>query len=49
MKSQRNIARQLFGLTLTLVGLMCWNPLPATEYQLRFSNIVTRSNNDCAL
>jgi hypothetical protein len=47
MKSQRNIARQLFGLTLTLVGLMSWNPLPATEYQLRFSNIVTRSNNDC--
>jgi hypothetical protein len=28
MKSQRNIARQLFGLTLTLVGLMCWNTLP---------------------
>ena len=49
MKSQRDIARQLFGLTLTLVGLMCWNTLPATEYQLRFSNIVTRSNNDCAL
>ncbi len=35
MKSQRNIARQLFGLTLTLVGLMSWNPLPATEYKLR--------------
>jgi Tol biopolymer transport system component len=28
MKSQRNIARLLFGLTLTLVGLMCWNTLP---------------------
>ena len=28
MKSQRNIARQLLGLTLTLVGLMCWNTLP---------------------
>ncbi len=49
MKSQRNIARQLFGLTLTLVGLLSWNPLPATEYQLRFSNTVPRSNNDCAL
>src|SRR5882724_4433863 len=28
MKSQRNIARLLFGLTLTLVGLMSWNTLP---------------------
>src|ERR1700674_5730734 len=28
MKSSRNMARQLFGLTLTLVGLMCWNTLP---------------------
>ncbi|MCM3869197.1 MAG: hypothetical protein ND895_00690 [Pyrinomonadaceae bacterium] len=28
MKSSRNTARQLFGLTLTLVGLMCWNTLP---------------------
>jgi Tol biopolymer transport system component len=28
MKSQRNIARQFFGLTLTLVGLMSWNTLP---------------------
>ena len=28
MKSQRNIARQLLGLTLTLVGLMSWNTLP---------------------
>ncbi len=28
MKSSRNTARQLFGLTLTLVGLMSWNPLP---------------------
>ena len=27
MKSQRNIARLLFGLTLTLVGLMSWNTL----------------------
>jgi hypothetical protein len=49
MKGSRNTFRPLFGLTLTLVGLMSWNPLPATEYQLRFSNIVTRSNNDCAL
>jgi len=49
MKSSRNTVRQLFGLTLTPVGLMCWNTLPATEYQLRFSSIVTRSNNDCAL
>ena len=28
MKSQRNIARQLFGLTLTLIALMSWNTLP---------------------
>src|SRR6267142_3771643 len=28
MKSQRNIARQLFGLTLTLTSLMSWNTLP---------------------
>ena len=41
--------RSATGLTITLVNLMCWHPLPATEYQLRFSNIVTRSNNDCAL
>jgi hypothetical protein len=47
MKSLRNTARQLFG--LTLVGLMSWSPLTATEYQLRLSNIVTRSNNDWAL
>jgi len=45
MKSSRNTARQLFGLTLTLVGLMSWNPRHGI---LRFSNIVTRSNNDCA-
>ena len=28
MKSSRNTARQLFGLTLTLVGLLSWNTLP---------------------
>ncbi len=48
MKRLGNIARRPFGLTLILVGLMSWNTLPASEYQLRFSNIVTRSNSDCA-
>ena len=28
MRSQRNTSRQLFGLTLTLIGLMSWNILP---------------------
>jgi len=28
MRKPRNTARQLFGLTLTLVGLMSWNTLP---------------------
>jgi len=48
MRSPRHTTRKLFALTLTLFGLLSWNPLPATEYQLRFSNIVTLSNNDCA-
>ena len=28
MRRPRNTVRRLFGLTLTLVGLMCWNTLP---------------------
>jgi hypothetical protein len=34
MKSSRNTARQLFGLTLTLVGLLSWNILPIAHPEL---------------
>src|SRR6202521_6058723 len=40
MKSQRSIARQLFGLTLTLTSLMSWNtlPIPHPELAVRAAN-----------
>jgi Tol biopolymer transport system component len=40
MKSSRNTARQLFGLTLTLVGLLSWNilPIPYPELAVRAAN-----------
>ena len=34
MKSARNTARQLFGLTLTLVGLLSWHILPIAHPEL---------------
>jgi hypothetical protein len=34
MKSSRNTARQLFGLTLTLVGLLSWHILPIAHPEL---------------
>lgn len=34
MKSSRNTARQLFGLTLTLVGLLSWHILPIAHQEL---------------
>jgi Tol biopolymer transport system component len=40
MRSQRNIARQLFGLTLTLVGLLSWHilPIPHPELAVQAAN-----------
>ena len=42
MKSQRNVARQLLGLTLTLVGLMCWNT-PSVHLSGRAVQAATRA------
>jgi len=40
MESSRNSARQLLGLTLTLVGLLSWNilPIPHAELAVRAAN-----------
>jgi hypothetical protein len=40
MKSSRNTPRQLFGLTLTLVGLLSWHilPIPHPELAVRAAN-----------
>ena len=42
MKRSRNTARQLFGLTLTLVSLLSWNilPIPHPELAVRAANRV---------
>ncbi len=43
MRRPRNISRQLFGLTLTLIGLMSWNTLPL-DLSGRVVEAVTRTS-----
>lgn len=47
--ARKFLGTSIFRLTLTLVGLLSWNLLPATEYQLRFSNIVAQQQRLCAV